>query len=81
VPTDNVFSTCDSYSEELKVRVTPKRGIGGRHRGRSRSMAVHVIYLGTAWGGWLTHALSQGHTQQLQQTTAVYSVTYFKWET
>lgn len=60
MPTDNVFSICNSYSEELKARVTPKHGIGGRHGGRSRSMALPVIYLGTTWGGWLTHDLSQG---------------------
>ena len=59
VPTDNVFSICNPYSEELKARVTPKHGIGGRHRGRSRSIALPVIYLGTMWGGCLTHALSQ----------------------
>ena len=50
MPTDNVFSICNSYSEQLKAMVTPKHGTGGRHRGRSRSMGLSVTYLGTMWG-------------------------------
>jgi hypothetical protein len=55
-----MFSTCNSYSEKVKAMVTPKHGIGGRNTGKRRSMALPMIYLVTTWGGWLTHALSQG---------------------
>jgi len=83
VPTDNVFSICNSNSEELKARAIPNMAFEAQREKQQHGSTCDLPWHNV---GWVVNTCFIPRNRpsnycKLQQYTVAYSVTYLDWET